>query len=186
MKQNYDDYDPTVVNFMALFGVDKINDLKSFIKNLGIDRKSEFLHHAVAANLNFDFINWLIQNGANVNFKFRNETVLMASFRNPKIMKLLLKNGANIEEQNKEKETALFFAIKFNNLESVKILIDNGANVNALTVFDNIYSSKTPLVYAKRYASREIIDLLIKHGAKDGPADPEKVQAWIDEGPLDL
>ena len=116
----------------------------------------------------------------------------MASFRNTEVMKLLLKAGAKTEVNNKKNETALFYAIKFNNLEAVKILIDNGANVNAFTdpkvinVVDNTDFINTPLIYAKRYASKDIIDLLIARGAKEGPADPEKVKKWINEGPLDL
>ncbi len=190
-EQNYDEYEPTVVNFMALFGINKINDLKSFIKTLGIERKSEFLHHAVVANLDFNFIHWLVQNGADVNYEFRNETALMASFRNIEVMKLLIKSGANIAAENKEKETALFYAVKFNNVEAVTFLIDIGANVNAVITPSPIASnkmafSKTPLVYAKRYASKEIVDLLIKNGAKDGSADSEVAKEWIALGNLDL
>jgi hypothetical protein len=190
-EQNYDEYDPTVVNFMALSGIHKINDLRSLIKTLGVEYKSEFLHHAVVANLDFNFIHWLIQNGADVNYKFRNETALMASFRNIEVMKLLIKSGVNIAAENKAKETALFYAIKFNNLEAVTFLIDIGANINATTVPKAISSdkrpfSKTPLIYAKRYASKEVVDLLIKHGAKDGSADPDVAKEWIALGHSDL
>lgn len=185
-----DDYDPLVVNLIALSDASNINDLKPLIQTLNKDRKSEFLRHAVTANLDFDFIKWLIKNGADTNykFKFRGETPLMASFRNIKVMKLLLKCGADINAQNKKSETALFYAIKFNNLEAVKILIDKGANVNAFTdpsvpVLDNTDFVSTPLIWAERYASKEIINLLIKHQAKEGSADPKKIKEWIDKGP---
>jgi hypothetical protein len=192
-QQNSDEYDPTIVNFIILFGADKINFLKPVIENLEVVAKSEFLRYAVVANMDFDFIKWLIDNGADVNFdhyKFRSEYPLMASFRNIKTMKLLIDSGADINAKNRIGETALFYAIKFNNIEAVKILINSGANVNAITSpkvrdLNNTDFINSPLIYAKRYASKEIVELLIKHGAKDGPADPAKVEAWIKEGPLD-
>jgi len=189
-----DYYDPTLVNFIILFGLDKINNLKQLIQNLGEESKSEFLRHAVLANADLNFIKWLLYNGADPNYifyKFRYVYPLMVSFRNIDVMQLLIDSGADINASNRIGETALFYAIKFNNLEAVKILIDNGANVNANTnpkIRDqnNTNFINTSLIYARRYASKDVVALLIKHGAKDGPADPEKVKKWIAEGPLDL
>jgi len=44
----------------------------------------------------------------------------------------------------------------------------------------------SPLVYAKRYADKPVVKLLLKYGAKMGKADPKIVKEWIKEGKLDL
>lgn len=44
----------------------------------------------------------------------------------------------------------------------------------------------TPLIYAKRYSTPEIVDLLIKNGAKEGPADAQKIEKWIKQGAADI
>lgn len=189
-----DYYDPTLVNFIIMVGVDNVNYLKPVIKDLGIESKSEILRHAVLANIDIDFIKWLINNGSDPNYPFKQfqyEYPLITSFRNVDVMKLLIESGAKIDASNITGETALFYAIKFNNLEAVRLLINNGANVNAKTNpkirhIDNADFINTPLIYAKRYASQEIVELLVNHEAEHGPADPQKIDEWIAQGPLDL
>ncbi len=122
-------YDPIVVNFIALLGIDKINDLKPFIKTLGPELKGEFLRHAVVANLNLGFISWLIKNGADIDYKFHNQTALMASFRNIEVMEFLLKHGANIEAKNKENETALFYSIGISKFFKIYVFIESDNNL---------------------------------------------------------
>jgi ankyrin repeat protein len=47
------------------------------------------------------------------------------------IMKLMIENGADINEKNKLDESPLLIAVRYRDLESVRIFIKNGADVNA-------------------------------------------------------
>ncbi len=57
--------------------------------------------------------------------------------------------------------------------ELIKLFVDSGANLNALTKQDGMIDanlSVLDLAKRNRSVTPEIIDLLIKHGAKRGPA----------------
>ena len=75
--------------------------------------------------------------------------------RDPEILELLLKFGAQIDEGY---ESAIFYALE--NYENTKFLIENGANVNQANAF-----GKTPLFYAIEFGNKDIIKLLIENGA---------------------
>ena len=49
----------------------------------------------------------------------------------PKVVKLLLDKGANINAQQNDGHTALMAAIRAGHIESVKLLLSRGADVNA-------------------------------------------------------
>jgi ankyrin repeat protein len=87
----------------------------------------------------------LLENGANPNTpsrpKYRSDTMSYTTPRtplyfairssNPEILRLLILNGANIEDVE-EGQPALAQAIRVGNESAVEILIEHGANVNAV------------------------------------------------------
>jgi hypothetical protein len=102
-------------------------------------------------------------------------------FDSTKVLELLMKNGANpnqlIYDQANCSWTPLLIAIQENNLSAVKFLLDAGADLTKKagpsmpSRRSTTNPSGTPLSYAQALAfthveNQEIIDLLIKHGAR--------------------
>lgn len=90
----------------------------------------------------------------------------------PEALRYLLEKGANPNWTNEFGKTALMYAAQYNQLESASILIAHGADPNAPTVLpsDNCgytisTTGMTPLHYATRYASANLVNLLLKSGA---------------------
>jgi len=83
-----------------------------------------------------------------------------------KIIELLIKSGANVDEADNLGETALMFASTRNNKKIAKILIENGADVNKKDKF-----GKTALMLAAQNNNDKIVELLIKNGAKVDETD---------------
>ena len=75
------------------------------------------------------------------------------------IVRLLVAKGANVNVQDKSKNTALMFACDEEELEAVKILLEAGANPNLKDEDGETALEKTD--------SDEIKQLLIKYGAKE-------------------
>ena len=76
-----------------------------------------------------------------------------------KIVKLLIKKGANIEQEDSSGMTPLLWQIE--SKEIVKVLIELGVNVNHFGSF-----GMTPLTWALQLGCRQIAELLIENGAK--------------------
>jgi uncharacterized protein len=72
----------------------------------------------------------------------------------------LLKEGVDIEANDKRGRTALMIATHAQNVEAAKVLIDGGANVNAL---DDMHDS--PFLYAGASGYTEIVSYCLRHGA---------------------
>ena len=66
----------------------------------------------------------------------------------------------DVNEQDENGNTALMYAVKYNNLSVVEALIKEGADVNVRNETGN-----TPLMYAAEYENSEAFDILIKAGA---------------------
>lgn len=71
-------------------------------------------------------------------------------------IKWLIKNNANLEIEDKNKETALFYAIKENHSHMVKLLIENKANANHQNSYERI-----PFQEAIYASNMNIVDFLI-------------------------
>ncbi|BCS83526.1 repeat protein [Cotonvirus japonicus] len=87
----------------------------------------------------YNIVKILLDHGANTNIQeiMGNNTALMLAvvnnykYDNLKIIDLLIKSGAKINMINRNGESALMLACKYNSsLELVQLLIDNGAIVN--------------------------------------------------------
>ncbi len=72
----------------------------------------------------------------------------------------LLDQGANINSNNKQGETALHAAASANQVQMVNLLIAKGANVNSTTT-----GGWTPLHTAARVGASQVLSLLIAKGA---------------------
>ena len=74
---------------------------------------------------------------------------------NTDTIKLLLDNGANPDEQNKEGQTALMLAAERGHLATAKVLLASGANIN---IKDN--NNNTALMLAARKGHIKMVQLL--------------------------
>ncbi len=112
-----------------------------------------------------DVAKFLILKGANVNVNCENgntplhrATVLFGGDK--EMAELLIKNGANVNAVTTVVgDTPLHFAAWMGITKMVEFLIANGADVNAVNI-----EKATPLQMAERVGSKDIMELLVKHG----------------------
>ncbi|MDR2806579.1 MAG: ankyrin repeat domain-containing protein [Puniceicoccales bacterium] len=71
------------------------------------------------------------------------------------IVEQLIRQGADINAQNKYKNTPLHYAVLVGNIEMVKFLVEHGANINITNK-----KEKTPLDLAEKEQNRTICDYL--------------------------
>lgn len=82
--------------------------------------------------------------------------------KSPDIIRTLIELGLNVNEKGQEGHTALMIAAGYNkNPEIIKALIEAVADIE---LKDS--KGKIALDYAKEKDDKEIIDILIEHGAK--------------------
>ncbi|MCX6774142.1 MAG: ankyrin repeat domain-containing protein [Candidatus Micrarchaeota archaeon] len=114
-------------------------------------------------NDNITLAESMIKNGADVNVKFFNDTMLatvLESRGNPDMANLLIENGADVNFKDSYNRTALITALRINYNETAKLAIEHGADLNAK---DNDGSSA--LILALQNKNYEIARLLINKGA---------------------
>ena len=110
----------------------------------------------------------LISNEADVNRKSKNNvTALMLSalFGKPEVVKVLLQNGANINDLDYRSETPLHYASTGHSSEKDKayvaqILLYAGAKVDAMDI-----KNETALHYSSKYGDLEVANVLTYFGA---------------------
>jgi ankyrin repeat protein len=145
------------------------------------DNSSSALTIAVN-NKSFDIVELLINHGADVNHKYfmpltwdkiddsafygqRNKgtTILMVASANGynDLIKLLLKNNANIDDYDDSGYTALLYAIVYNQIEAANILISNKANVN----YNNNDNKVSPFLMACAISDINTVKLMYANGA---------------------
>lgn len=86
---------------------------------------------------------------------------ISAGWGTPKMVKLLLSYGADIDREDDHGNTPLFYAIKQSTKQKVKLLLERGADMN--------HKNKekiTPLFYARKLKKSDIAELLLKAGAE--------------------
>jgi len=86
-------------------------------------------------------------------------------FKHDEIAKLLLERGMNPNHMNWHHVTLLHDMAQEGDLAKALLLLDHGAEIDAI---DEEYRS-TPLGFAARWGQKEIVSLLLSHGA-----DPNK------------
>lgn len=108
----------------------------------------------------------LIKAKTNINAEDPEErrTALYFALQNEQkeVIKLLIENGARLENLSEDKETALFMATTTNNTDLMKTLIKK--NKSLLNTPDT--DGTTPLMEAAKYGSKETVEILLKAGAK--------------------
>lgn len=137
------------------------------LKNPNIDSKTknEALKLAVSKNYT-DVVAVLLEKGADPNTRKNGEPLLIIAtkYGNTDIVELLISKRVNIDDVDRDDNTALLMAIRRDNLDIVKILLEKGANVNAQNT-----NKEIPIIIAlKSINSREspkIITVLINNGA---------------------
>lgn len=108
-----------------------------------------------------DKVHLLLEKGAKVNARSalgRTPLLIAATYAgNAKVVRLLIKNGASVTDQDMFLETALTSASKRGDAELAEILIEAGADVHA--------GGRPPLDWAAEEGNAETIACLLKHGA---------------------
>jgi len=91
-------------------------------------------------------VKFLIDKGADVDFKDAEGTAPLHNFKLKEVGDLLIKNGANLNAKTNKGQTPLHTAALLSHFKQAEFLVSNGANVNAID-----YSGQTPLDFAKRW-----------------------------------
>lgn len=131
--------------------------------------KRTLLHHAAECS-NLQKVQVLISHNINVQAQDITGATALHMAGTPKLAKILLKAGANIESKNNLGRTPLHTAILYTNRPQVNMknnygvilqLIKSGADLNAID-----YYGFTPIEYAIHTNNPKIFKLLIKNKAK--------------------
>ncbi len=143
------------------------DETAELLKRLGAKHKN--LYFAVRAK-DEESVKELLSNGANVNSRnnpLQSTSLIYASLKGyTNITKILISNGAEVNDMIVNKLTALHAASSKGHLEIVDILINNNADINPVSY--KLGKSETPLDAALVNGFIEVSDLLRKHGGKTG------------------
>lgn len=105
---------------------------------------------------------YLIKRGAEFDADKLLEDMVRNDITDRDVIRLLLRNGVDINHITGQGDTPLLAAIKQDNRALVKLLIDNGADVNKPGS-----AGQTPLHLANQIKNEFITRLLVKNGAVD-------------------
>ena len=116
-------------------------------------------------NKNYDFIETLLKNKANVDKEYGVETPLMVASRNGnmELVKLLILNEynkANVNYTNIFEENALWKALNAKKYDVLKFLVENNADINKRDICGN-----TPLFVVSRDGNMELVKFFIQKNA---------------------
>jgi ankyrin repeat protein len=128
---------------------------------LSQEEKNKLLfEHSTKGNLRE--VRELIKAGADVNTidPINLDTPLMAAGSNIEVIKELIKNGANLEAENRDRKTVLSLACEHGDVPTIRILIGLGADINATSK-----DAMTILMTASMQGNIEVVRELIKAGA---------------------
>jgi hypothetical protein len=76
------------------------------------------------------------------------------------MLKVLLKNGVDVNDGGEHNETPLYATIQFEMPDAAKLLLENGAQTDIL-----VGPGGTPLLYYVLVKGRPYFDMLVEHGA---------------------
>jgi len=130
----------------------------------GSQRQKSTSIHDAARNGDVNHAQQLISKGADVNTRNRiNWTPLHTAVINRKqaFVELLISKGADLNAKDNRGQTPLHVAVNTNQKEVVELLIAKGADVNIMA------GSNNALTLANRRNNTEIVDILVKNGAKE-------------------
>ena len=90
----------------------------------------------------------------------RNSLQLAIESKQCKIVDILLKYGAKIDEKDTQGETPLHWAVRKNDVHTANSLLKNGAAIN-----EKDMKGKTPLHQAVRQEDMDVVNILLRNGA---------------------
>lgn len=122
----------------------------------------EFFNNVMSDN--FDEVKMAIRTGAFVDSKMPDGTTPLMLASSTKMMKFLIRRGADAHSQNVYGETTLMLTA--GNAEMSKYFLRAGLDVNAASSF-----GVTPLMYAMRFTEIEPVQILLKAGANANASD---------------
>lgn len=130
-------------------------------------------------------IDFLINYGASINSGY--ESALFYALDYYDALVYLLDNGANVNYKNSFGKTPIFYAIETQDLKTIKLLISRGANLNQqlidneeqikinlpyyISICEYIHPSITLFIHAANYDNVEILKLLVENGADYNESD---------------
>lgn len=189
-----------ILNTLFLFGQNRLlikgikeGDKEKVIKAIknGEDynkkyRNRDIIFYAINKR-NLDIVEYLLKY-KNINIKDEKGFTLLhyaACYDDPNIIKFLLDKGANLESKSLTGGTPLMTSVYFGRIKIIKYLLDKGANIKA---FDNAYTDTYFLALQSPNLNKEVLDLLIKYGAKvDRPyLGTSVVQILLEKDRLDI
>jgi ankyrin repeat protein len=134
------------------------------------------IYFAVCNN-NLDMVQLLIDYGANLNWNINYNVNLFTITKNKTMLKLLIKNGANIDmDAGYPGCTLLYYAIVNNDYDMIDFLLDNNINVNS----QHGDWGTTPLIIACYNNDLNLVKKLTEHGAN------VNLQKYNKESPLSI
>ena len=142
-----------LINALAVFFIFLILPIASFAQDT-------LLFDAVKSNDTKLLNEWIKKNDVNGYYGEKAYTPLVISIKKgrTKLVKLLLRKGAGIEQLCQDK-TPLIHSVESDNLGMVKILIKKGADINGTSLKEN-----TAMVYAAFFGYADIARYLVKKG----------------------
>lgn len=148
MKVNQlDENNSAAIHWAAQEG--HLNIIELIINNGGsidlIDDSDQTALYIAAGNNNLEIVRFLLEHGANPNLPIETSPVIIASsFDGYETLEYLLSYGANIDAQDLDGRTALFYSIVRGNLEMSKYLLSKGSSTQmvdhtgiAITALEN-------------------------------------------------
>ena len=152
-------------------GYNRLEQVKNSIK-LGANinckikgGKSPLIYALEESKKNFTIIEYLINNGSDLNYISDDGNVPLSmalDLKNIEIIKLLINNGSNINDLNySTKENCLHISVLYGLKEIVEFVLKKYSNL----IDSKNINGKTPLFYAVDVGNLEIIKILLNNGA---------------------
>ncbi|KAL9043543.1 MAG: hypothetical protein Q9214_003274, partial [Letrouitia sp. 1 TL-2023] len=152
--------------------------------NLHFGKNGTALHVATRES-HVTIIRILIQKGADINmYSWRYGTPLYAAskHKSSRVIEVLLENGADPNTRSDEYGGALYSASENNSLAAVQLLLEKGADIHAsVTRYEK--PGCTPLQVASRRNHKDVVRILIDHGADvNNPASIDGNALYVASG----
>lgn len=156
-------YNQAIIDAIISHDLIKVKSLWENNYNKDVIQLHELVTNAALYG-NLEIIKYLIECGVNFNVKLVRSALELAIINSSndslEIIKLLIKNGAAVNQAALFDKTPLYAAINSGKLEVVRLLIETKADVNLASLVD-----ESPLCTAIKLKNLKMIELLLKNGA---------------------